>query len=170
MTSWLAEPLNTDRLRLRPTRSGDEEWMVQLYTDPVGRMYVGGAMSEAAARATVKDLGGLWGHFAIVDRESTEAIGTLSFSRPHGPWEISYGLRRDFWGRGLAAEAIKIALQWFFNATEEDRVSAVAQVDNVRSCRLLERLGSDFTEEFTYRDAVVRRYVFDRSLALEKHE
>ena len=138
--------------------------MIQLRTDPEGRKYLGGAMSEETARASVQITGELWGAFAIEDRESAEVIGSLSFSRRRGLWEVSYQLRRDSWGQGFAGETIDIALAWFFRATEEDEVSAMTQVSNLRSCRLLERLGSHSTGEFMYRDAVVRRYVFKRSL------
>jgi ribosomal-protein-alanine N-acetyltransferase len=163
MTSWLAQPLDTDRLWLRPTRPGDEEWIRPLFTDPEGRMYVGGAMSEEAAQAKIQIKGPpWWRYFAIVDRESANGIGSLSFKQKNGQWEISYQLRRDFWGLGLATEAITEGLRWFFSTTEQGEVSAVTQVDNVRSCRLLERLGFDSTEEFTYRDEVVRRYVINR--------
>jgi len=164
MTSWLAEPLQTEHLWLRPTRPGDEEWIIQLFTDPEVRKYLGGAMSKVAARASVQLTGELWGHFAILDRESNRAIGSLSFARKRGPWEISYQLRRDCWGRGLAAEAIEVALRWFFSSTDEEDVNVVTQSANKRSCRLLERLGAHFTEAFTYRRASVLRYTFHRSL------
>ena len=163
MTSWLAEPLQTEHLWLRPTRPGDEEWLIQLFSDPEVRKYVAGAMSEAEACSLVKLTGELWGHFAILDRESKEAIGSLSFAPKRGPWEISYQLRRDYWGRGLAAEAIESALQWFFSSTDQEEVGAVTQSANKRSCRLLERLGAYLSEAFTYKGAPVLRYTFRRS-------
>lgn len=111
MTSWLEEPLKTKRLSLRPIRPGDEEWIIQLFTDPEVRKYVGGAMTEAVAREMVTLSDELWGHFAILNRKNNEVIGSLSFARKSGPWEISYELRHDYWGRGFAAEAIEAALQ-----------------------------------------------------------
>ena len=164
MTSWLVEPLQTERLLLRPTGPGDEEWIIRLFTDPEVRRYLGGAMSESEARAAVQISGEWWGHFAVLDRERQQAIVSLSFENKHGFWEIAYELQRDFWDRGFATEAIKVALQWFFGATNEDEVSAVTQVANLQSCRLLERLGAHVSTEFTYRGALVRQYTFSRSM------
>ena len=163
MTSWLPKPLETTRLRLRPTRHGDEEWIIGLFTDSEVRKYLGGAMSEETARGSIVLSGELWGHFAILDRETEQAIGSLSFANRHGPWEVNYELRRQCWGRGLAAEAIEAALPWFFSATDEQQVSAVTQTANKRSCRLLEKLGASLTESFEYRGAPVVRYTFQRS-------
>jgi len=163
MVSWLEEPLQTKRLRLRPTRPGDEEWIIQLFTDPEVRKYVGGAMSEETAREAVQLRGELWGHFAIMYCENEEVIGSLSFTRKSDRWEINYELRRNSWGQGLAAEAIVAALQWFFDETDEDEVSAVTQTANIRSCRLLDRLGAHQAGTFMYRNVVpVYRYVFNR--------
>jgi hypothetical protein len=93
-TNWLGEPLDTDRLQLRPTRPRDEEWIVPLFTNPEGRKYLGGALSESTAQERKQIKGLWWGYFAIEYREHTEAIGTLSFSQKKGPWEIAYQLRR----------------------------------------------------------------------------
>jgi len=163
MTGWLPEPLKTERLTLRPTGPSDRDWVFHLFTDPEVRKYLGGAKSEAAARDEVAQIKGeLWGHFAIVDRATGVMIGSLSFAQKRGPWEISYQLGKESWGQGFAGEAIKAALQWFFAATGETEVSAVTQTANLRSCRLLERLGASAAEQYDYRGAAVVRYVLSR--------
>lgn len=162
MAIWLPKPLKTARLCLRATQRGDEDWIIGLFTDAEVRKYVGGAMSLEDARASVILSGEWWGHFAIVDRESKQAIGSVSFSHRNGPWEINYSLRRDSWGHGLASEAAKAALCWFFNETDEKQVSAVTQAANERSCRLLEKMGAKLTDSFMYREVLQRRYVFER--------
>jgi ribosomal-protein-alanine N-acetyltransferase len=160
---WLPKPLKTARLRLRATRRGDEDWIIGLFTDAEVRKYVGGAMSLEDARASVVLSSEWWGHFAILGRESEQAIGSLSFSHRHGPWEINYALQRDSWGHGLASEAIEAALRWFFSETDEQQVSAITQTANARSCRLLEKLGASLTESSAYRGEPVNRYTFQRS-------
>ena len=82
MAGWLKEPLVTKHLRLRPTQPGDEEWIIKLFTDPEVRKYMGGAMSEARARE-VQLPETWWGHFAILDREHGQAIGSVSFENKH---------------------------------------------------------------------------------------
>ena len=112
MAGWFKTPLITEHLRLRPAQPGDEEWIIKLFTDPEVRKYVGGAMSEAGAREVVQISETWWGHFAILDREHGRAIGSVSFENKLGFWEISYSLQRQFWGRGLATEAISAAILW----------------------------------------------------------
>ena len=155
---WLAEPLSTPRLRLRPTRPADRGPIIDLVTDDEVRRYLGGAMSREQAEVAIRLDGELWGHFAITELEADKTIGTLSFARKRGPWEISYCLRRDRWGKGLAAEATSAALEWFFAATGEDYVIAVTQTANRRSGRLLERLGAHLEGEFEQHGAPQQRY------------
>ena len=69
-------------------------------------------MSEAGAKEVVQLSETWWGHFAILDREHGRAIGSVSFENKLGFWEISYSLQRQFWGRGLATEAISAAILW----------------------------------------------------------
>ncbi len=167
MTSWLLEPIQTEHLFLRPTRQGDEEWIIKSFTNPEVRRYLGGAMSEVEARAVVQISGEWWGHFAVVDRARNQAMGCVSFEKKNASWDLSYHLQPEFWGLGFATEAVKAALQWFFANTTEDEVNAVTQIANIPSCRLLERLGARLTKEFTYhkgdKGAFVRQYTFSRS-------
>ncbi|MGD9142820.1 MAG: GNAT family N-acetyltransferase [Dehalococcoidia bacterium] len=162
MPGWLLEPLHTQRLYLRPTRPGDEDWIIKLFTDEEVRRYLGGALSEAEARDTIKITGEKWGHFDVVERESNDAIGSLSFARKSSFWEISYQLQRNFWGKGIVGEAIKAALSWFFGETDVENVFAVTQTDNERSCRLLEKLGAEYVNSYEYKNAPQSRYVFFR--------
>lgn len=148
------------RLRLRPTRPGDEGAIIDLITDDEGRRYLGRAMSREQAETKVRLDGELWGHFAITELEPTETIGTVSFARKRGPWEVSYCVRRDRWGKGLAAEAVSAAIEWFFAATGEDYLIAVTQTANRRSARLLERLGAHLEGEFEQYGPPQQRYGF----------
>jgi ribosomal-protein-alanine N-acetyltransferase len=160
MPSWLLKPLQTQRLCLRPNRPDDEEWIFRLFTEKEVRRYLGGAISEAEARDTIKITGGKWGHFAIVERESNDAIGSLSFARKSSFWEISYQLQRNSWGKGIVGEAIKAALSWFFVETDVENVFAVTQTANERSCRLLEKLGAKYVDSFEYKNNSQSCYVF----------
>jgi len=162
MATWPL-PLETKHLRLRPTRRGDEEWIISLFVDPEVRKYLGGAMTEAGAqeRTQLSDKP-LWGHFALTLIETKNAIGSLSFARKTGPWELSFQLRKDSWGKGYAREAIEVAVNWFFEETGESQVCAFTQTANERACRLLERLGAKITEELTYGDLPVLKYTFVR--------
>ncbi|MGA5299323.1 GNAT family N-acetyltransferase [Nucisporomicrobium flavum] len=59
--------------------------------------------------------------------------------------EIGYTLRPDHQGHGYATEAVRAVLDHLFRARHLHRVSAECDARNVRSARLLERVG--FTRE-----------------------
>ncbi len=167
--TWLREPIVTDRLLLRSIVSGDERAVAALFTDADVRRYLGGPLGaeEAESRIgpfSIEPQDEWWGHFVIVDRIAQDVIGTLSFAIKSGPWEISYQLRRNLWGRGLAKEAIEAAFSWFWvQQPSVDRVIANTRLENTRSLNLLNRLGGRLEREFEHSGALHANYVFLRA-------
>ena len=63
MTSfWLRDSIYTEHLFLHPTRPGEEQWIIQSFTNPDVRRYLGGAFCEDEVRATIKITGEQWGY------------------------------------------------------------------------------------------------------------
>ena len=77
----------------------------------------------------------------ILERDSGRCAGSIS-CRPRGhSVDFGYFLARDYWGKGMASEAASAVLSWLATQPEIVRIWATVDVDNVRSRRLLERLG-----------------------------
>lgn len=57
VSDWLMADVITERLRLRQHAERDQQAVVGLLTDEEVRRYVGGARSEVAARALIRDRG-----------------------------------------------------------------------------------------------------------------
>jgi ribosomal-protein-alanine N-acetyltransferase len=55
--------------------------------------------------------------------------------------ELLYGLRPQYWGRGLAKEASRAVLTFVFTTTQQKRVLAGADAENIRSFAVRRRLG-----------------------------
>lgn len=71
-------------------------------------------------------------------------IGTVGFSRIdqlNNAAEIGYVLNQKYWGRGIAAEAVKKILAFGFERLLLDRIEAVFISDNVQSRRVLDKCG-----------------------------
>jgi ribosomal-protein-alanine N-acetyltransferase len=53
-------------------------------------------------------------HFTwlIIDRETGELAGSIAARKDEHGVNLGYLLVRDFWGRGLMAEAIEAVMQW----------------------------------------------------------
>lgn len=68
----------------------------------------------------------------LVDREGLEHI------------DVGYAFLPEFRGKGYAYEATKSVLSYAKNSLQIDPVVAITNVDNIKSCLLLERLGLKF--------------------------
>jgi len=82
--------------------------------------------------------------WVIADRESDRLIGNVALfalNREQKHAEIGYSLMPDFQGRGLAQEAVRMALAFAFDALGMERIEADIDPRNAPSCRLVERLG-----------------------------
>jgi RimJ/RimL family protein N-acetyltransferase len=97
---------------------------------------------------------GLELQWVILERLTGQCAGTLS-CRPRGhAADFGYFLGRKHWGKGLATQAAGALLAWCETQPQIIRVWASADVENVRSRRLLERLGLQL--EGVLRRATVR--------------
>lgn len=80
--------------------------------------------------------------WAIVMRDTDEVIGQCGYRRRQAhAVELGYCLGRQWWGRGLMSETLRVVIEMFARDPRIYRVSAACHVDNVRSARALERSG-----------------------------
>ena len=89
-------------------------------------------------------------------RDSGELVGQIGYldAEPHAV-QVGYALGRQFWGRGLAGEALRLLVDHLrTNNPALFRVAAYVHPDNLRSARLLERGG------FTLEGRSVRAIMF----------
>ena len=143
--------LQGKRLLLRPPASGDADALFALFADPEVMRYWSRPPMTALAEAE-----GLIGeilhgfdqrtmfNWMVVSRSDDTLIGTCALfriERRHRRAEIGYSLRSDHWGRGLAAEAVSLMLDWAFRTLDLHRVEADIDPRNDGSRRLLGRLG-----------------------------
>ena len=146
--------LETPRFVLRPLMEGDVEWLAAMFMDEeVNRFLWDGASPPDKARKyaeAVVSLDGMrsrFGHWAIQDKDGGAIHGWVELGklRPYiGPSDciaISYALRRESWGRGIATEAAGRLLRYAFELHELDCVMAVTGAGNKASRRVLEKLG-----------------------------
>ncbi len=147
------------RLRLRALHPQDADALFALYGDPQVMRYWSHPPWHDRAQAVA--------HIDRMQRERTQTefypwaatldddvlIGTCSLfalSREHARAELGYALRRDYWGRGLAAQMLELALAHAFTRLGLLRIEADVDPLNSASCRLLERQG--FTREGLLRE------------------
>jgi RimJ/RimL family protein N-acetyltransferase len=69
--------------------------------------------------------------------------------------EVGYWLGEDYWGRGIASEALRQFCTWTFDNFELHRLYAGVFSSNPASCRVLEKAG--FSLEGRLRESVFKR-------------
>lgn len=150
------------RACLRAIGDGDVDQVFALYSDPeVMRHWPRAPMStRAEALAHVEEC---IAHFAQRERlcwaitrgPAPEMLGSCTlfgFDAKRRCAEIGYALQRSQWGRGLASEAVALAIGWAFPALGLERIEAEVEAGNAASRRLLRTLG------FRCDDAGARRF------------
>lgn len=148
--------LITQRFRLRMLRPDDLELLTALDTDERVMQYIhGGAMSARRARLyaeTFIETAPLRIHLHrwIIERpDQSLRIGWMELSKYEqepkrdlsDDIQLSYEISPENWGQGFATEAGQSVLDHAFGKLELDRVVAYARPENVRSLRVLKKLG-----------------------------
>jgi ribosomal-protein-alanine N-acetyltransferase len=161
---WTTETIETERVRLRPFSDQDKPAILAIETSPDTRRYLGGAEDHPGLADEIRSavVGERPGVFCIADRESDVAIGRCSITDGHGEREVGYELLPEWWGRGIATEALTAVLDWAWAHGDEHTLIAVTQTANTSSRRLLVRLGFVFEREFEEFDAMQAQYRLHR--------
>ena len=158
--AWTSDSLTTDRLTLRPFEERDKDALVEMYTSPEVRRFMGGPVDGATVEALrAADIGERWGAFCIAEHGNDDAIGSCSFDRDRGDLEISFQFLPDRAGLGFAHEAVSTAIRWAWTTLDDRSIIAVTQTANVAALALLRRLGfkpEARFEEFETEQALLR--------------
>ena len=97
---------------------------------------------------------------AIVLKETGKMIGTVGFTQADDKnycCEAGYVLSPDYWGKGIAAEALMALLNFAFCELKMKRVEAKYMVENAASRRVMEKCGMQF-------EGVMRSKMFVKGL------
>ena len=139
------------RVRLRGPCTEDADALFALFRDPaVMRYWSRPPMTERVeAEGLVGEMRDGFDqrtllNWMITARDDDSVIGTCTlfrFDTRHRHAEIGYALRSDHWRKGLAREAVSLALDWAFRRLDLQRIEADIDPANDASRQLLLRLG-----------------------------
>lgn len=147
-----APTLETPRLLLRPWRDTDLEPWFALNADPRVMEFFPALYTRAEAERTMtlmreyleRDGYGWW----VLERKDGAsfagviALQDVPFSAAFTPaTEVGWRLAHAYWGSGYATEGARAALDFAFKQRELLEVVAMTATTNVRSQRVMERLG-----------------------------
>jgi RimJ/RimL family protein N-acetyltransferase len=176
--------LRTTRLLLRPWRSEDRDALAAMNADPRVMEYFPKTMTLEESQAMfdrfhahVDEHGfGIW---AVEIPGVAACAGFLGLWRPKFVTrftpcvEMGWRLAAAHWNRGYATEGAKAAMTYGFESLGLDELVAFTAVENVRSRRVMEKLGmtwnpaDDFDHPNMPEGHPVRRQVLYRKKAAE---
>lgn len=144
--------LTTPRLILRRWRAADREPFAAINADPEVMEHFPAPLDRGESDALIARIEsgfeangfGLW---ALELRGSGELIGFTGIAVPEieahftPAVEVGWRLARGAWGNGYATEAGRAALAYGFGEVDLEEIVSFAAVDNLRSRKVMERLG-----------------------------
>jgi RimJ/RimL family protein N-acetyltransferase len=144
--------IETERLILRNWRESDREPWAAMNADPRVREFFPALLTRDQSDGWIasfmawqaRDGFTFW---AVEEKASGALAGftgltRVDFEAAFAPAvEIGWRLAHRFWGRGYATEAARACLDYGFNALGLPEIVSFAVVANVRSRRVMERIG-----------------------------
>jgi RimJ/RimL family protein N-acetyltransferase len=164
----LPEELVSPRLRLRPPRQDDAAAMFEAWTrDPDVTRYLTwrphGKPDQTATfvAGCIEAWRGPSRRPWVITRFGENVpIGLIELRLDGHRAELGYVLARSAWGQGYMTEAVQTVVHAAFDELPLSRVSAVCDVDNLASARVLDKAGLQ-------REGVLRRYIMHPNISDE---
>lgn len=144
--------LRTERLVLRGWRASDREPFAALNADPAVMEHFPARLTREESDVFVDRIEAAfaeqgWGLWAVEVPGVSEFIGFVGlavpgFEAPFTPCvEVGWRLARSAWGNGYAPEGAREVLRFAFDAMALDEVVSFTSVDNLKSRRVMEKIG-----------------------------
>jgi len=152
--------IETDRLLLRRFKPDDLDDLSRIYADADVMRYLSGhSLTREQTAGWLNYFLAGWenygfGWWALVLKKSDELIGHcgLQFIHVTPEVEVTYGLDKAYWRRGLASEAARACLRYGFAELKLDRIYGLADPGNIQSHRVMERVGMRYEKTEYYKD------------------
>lgn len=145
----------TERLLVRQIDLADLDAMYAVYSDAEAMRWVGEGepikreQCEQWILVTQQNYASRgYGMFALLERDSGKIFGFCGLVHPGGQAEpeIKYALRREFWGKGFATEAVSAMLPYGASSFGLTEIIATTAPENTASHRVLTKSGMQFGE------------------------
>lgn len=147
--------------KLRPFQESDWPGFLELLRDPEVMQFLLKQSSDAERREIFDKVSSMLkpsglGFWAVeVGQNFAGAVGlkAVDFEASFTPCvEIGWRFHKAFWGQSIAYSAAQCALDYGFTQMDLPEIVAFTTVDNLRSLRLMERLGfeRDHANDFDF--------------------
>jgi ribosomal-protein-alanine N-acetyltransferase len=160
--------LQTARLVLRFLRMEDADFIFKEWSDPAVTYYMRDEEPLKSREQAKEFLSPLqtpeeipnskwWGIELKADGRLIGTCGYFRWDKQHHRAEIGYDLCPDVWGQGLMPEALQALIRYGFEEMDLNRIEATTHTENLRSGRVLTKLGfqrEGLLREYYCRDGI----------------
>ncbi len=137
--------IKTKRCLIKKFEEEHIDFYHKLVTDRNVRKYLGGIPSESHIRRSISNFinSTMNDYWVVQELKSEELIGFVSIdkSEKYEKNEISYEFLPKWWGQGYAKEVISEIIRYAFMKKNLDELIAITQSKNVKSRKLLDKVG-----------------------------
>jgi RimJ/RimL family protein N-acetyltransferase len=154
----------TERIILRGILPEDDQGLFLLDSDPNVHKFLGNnpVKTVEEARKTIQFIRRQYinngiGRWAVVNKETNEFIGwsglkfiTEKTNNSINYYDLGYRFIKKYWGNGYATEAAEASLYYAFVTLGIKKVFAIADINNLASKSVLEKVGLEIIETFSY--------------------
>lgn len=142
--------IETERLVIRPWEPADRPALKRFVNDPDMMRYISFGRSWDDTRIDAllaRQAGYLAKHGCCVGvavlKETGEVAGVAGIQPQDrsGEYEFAWWIWKDYWNRGLATEAAQALMHHAFDVLRLRRVVAIADMPNLPSIRVMQKLG-----------------------------
>lgn len=155
--------LETDRLKLREFNLGDTDFIIQLLNSPGWLYFIGDknvkteqqaiAYLENGPMKSYSENG--YGLSLIEKRDDNKAIGMcgiINRDNLDNP-DIGFAFLPEFNGNGFAYEIANATINYAKDTLNIAKIEAITTADNIKSIRLIEKIGLHFIKTFCFPDS-----------------
>ena len=163
--------IETERLLLRMFRAEDLDAVYQLFNNADIQKYLSAENKRTRERlkTTLKVFVRRWaergvGIWCVTDKKNGEIVGYCGFQYFEGQTEIEilFAFLKNVWGGGLATEAAKACLSFWFEELSFDKVIAVTSPQNISSQCVLSKIGMLYIEQSAHYKMETSTYLISR--------
>lgn len=164
--------IETKRLLIRPIKITDSSFILHLLNSEGWLQFIGDRKvksvldAEKYIQSILENENFFYSVFEL--RESKQPVGIITFlyrDIQQFP-DIGFAMLQKFYNKGYALEATKKYLEEIVNERKVNKIIAITLPDNLKSIRLIERLGFSYEEKILNRSEILNLY----SLTLRNNE
>jgi len=169
----------TERLILREVLLTDVEGMFELDSNMMVHQYLGNnpINSKEQAIDAINFIRQQYeergvGRWAAIEKESGDFIGWTGLKLNTGEkeslngrqnfYDLGYRFIPRYWGKGYASETAFPSLDYGFKNLNIETMCGAAEVKNIGSNKILQKIGLNFIEEFMYKDEKINWYELNK--------